>query len=319
LRFKWLHRLMYRAHPHDLRPSRFAEIIAHSGTLLELGVPTLMLLTPLGEAPVYGILAMLLLHGFITSNVPLGVPLEWNVMMVYGGFALFWAHPDVSPFAYGSPALAGVLAVMLIALPFIGNVMPERLSFLLSMRYYAGNWPNTVWMVRFEAAKRFEKLITSVPPIDKQVSLLWSPKILLAQLGRAMVFRLMHLHGRALPLLVPKAIANEHEYLLVDGEGMAGRFLGWNFGDGHLHNEALLNAVQAQCGFEPGELRCIFIESQPIFRQKLAYRIVDAATGLIEKGELDIATLRNLQPWGPEQTHDVGELSVSGGGLATSA
>ena len=39
---------------------------------------------------------MLMLHGFITSNVPMGVPIEWNVMVVYGVFVLFWAHPDVS-------------------------------------------------------------------------------------------------------------------------------------------------------------------------------------------------------------------------------
>ena len=43
-----------------------------------------------------GIVLMLALHGYITSNVPMGVPIEWNVMVVYGGFALFWAHPEVS-------------------------------------------------------------------------------------------------------------------------------------------------------------------------------------------------------------------------------
>ena len=43
-----------------------------------------------------GLAMMLVLHGFITSNVPMAVPIEWNAMVVYGGFALFWAHPEAS-------------------------------------------------------------------------------------------------------------------------------------------------------------------------------------------------------------------------------
>ena len=77
-------------------------------------------------------------------------------------------------------------------------------------------------------------------------------------IGKVMGFRLMHLHGRALPLLVPRAVKRFEDYEYVDGELVAGLSLGWNFGDGHLHNEQLMQAIQAQCGFEPGELRCIF-------------------------------------------------------------
>jgi hypothetical protein len=49
-----------------------------------------------GPLTIAGLIAMLLLHGFITSNVPMGVPIEWNVMMVYGGFVLFWKHAAAS-------------------------------------------------------------------------------------------------------------------------------------------------------------------------------------------------------------------------------
>ncbi len=73
--------------------------------------------------------------------------------------------------------------------------------------------------------------------------------------------------------------------------------LGWNFGEGHLHQEQLLSSVQAQCGFAPGELRCIFVEAQPLFGSSLAYRIVDAASGQLESGELPVAELRSRQPW----------------------
>jgi len=87
----------------------------------------------------------------------------------------------------------------------------------------------------------------------------------------------------------------DYEYL--DGELVAGLSLGWNFGDGHLHDEHLMQAIQAQCGFEPGELRCIFVKSQPILGKTLSYRIVDAATGVIEQGKLPVAELLTRQPW----------------------
>ena len=87
----------------------------------------------------------------------------------------------------------------------------------------------------------------------------------------------------------------------IVGEIVAGMVLGWNFGDGHLHREQLLRAVQEQCGFEEGELRCVFVESQPLGRATLEYRILDAKTGLLERGELDVHALRRCQPWAAEE------------------
>jgi hypothetical protein len=81
--------------------------------------------------------------------------------------------------------------------------------------------------------------------------------------------------------------------------------LGWNFGDGHLHQEQLLAAVQAQCGFEEGELRCVFVESQPLFQGTLGYRIHDAKTGLREEGKLEVRDLLRRQPWATRQTISV--------------
>lgn len=298
LRFAWLRRRMYRAAPDDLAPSRLAIAMAHAGTALELGVPLVLLLSPGGPTLVAGLVLMLLLHGFITSNVPMGVPIEWNLMVVYGGFALFWAHPDVTLLDLaGAPALALFLAVMLVGLPLLGNLAPGRISFLLAMRYYAGNWAYGVWLFRGEAYRKLDRLTRSSPWVYDQLARFYDRSTAVGLVGRAMGFRLMHLHGRALPLLIPKAVERleDHEYL--DGEIVAGLVLGWNFGDGHLHREELLRAVQDQCGFEPGELRCIFVEAQPLGRRTLDYRIHDASTGLVERGELDVRALRGRQPW----------------------
>ena len=96
---------------------------------------------------------------------------------------------------------------------------------------------------------------------------------------------------------MPKAVDQLSDYEWVDGEILAGLALGWNFGEGHLHQEQLLAAIQSQCGFEPGELRCIFVEAQPLFGANLAWRIHDAATGLLASGAHPVAELSTRQPW----------------------
>jgi hypothetical protein len=107
----------------------------------------------------------------------------------------------------------------------------------------------------------------------------------------------MHLHGRALPILLPKIVDRVEDYEWVEGELMAGMVLGWNFGDGHLHDEQLLAAVQERCGYEPADVRVILLESQPIQHQWQHYRIVDAATGLVEEGRVRVEDMVRRQPW----------------------
>ncbi len=288
---------MYRAYPDDLRPSPLAVTMGHLGTALELAVPLIVLLSPGGWSLWLGIGLMLLLHAYVMSNVPMGVPIEWNVMVVYGGFALFWAHPDVRAWHVDSAALAAFLAVMLLLLPVAGNLFPRWISFLVAMRYYAGNWPFGVWLFRGESHRKLARLSTSAPWIYDQLARFYDHRTAVGLVSKVMAFRAMHLHGRALSELIPKTVERLEDYEYLDGELVAGMVLGWNFGDGHLHNETLLRAVQTQCQFDEGELRCIFVESQPLGKQTMEYRIVDAKCGELERGELDVRALRQRQPW----------------------
>jgi hypothetical protein len=218
-------------------------------------------------------------------------------MMVYGGFFLFWKHADVSLLDVNAP-VAVLLAVMCVAVPLLGNLFPSRVPFLLAMRYYAGNWAYSVWLFRGDSHRKLERLTRSAGWIYDQLGRLYDRGACVGIVGKVMAFRLMHLHGRLLSQLVPRAVERLDEYEWIDGEIVAGMVLGWNFGDGHLHREELLRAVQQQCSFEPGELRCIMVEAQPLGRSTLHYRIVDAKTGLLEEGQADVGELRRRQPWG---------------------
>jgi hypothetical protein len=297
-----LRRRMYRAYPHDLRPSRLAVALAHAGTALELGVPIVLALATRDPALAVGLGMAIYLHAFIASNAPAGVPIEWNLVMVYGAFALFYAHPDVPPLAGAPPLLLAFLAAMLIGLPLVGNLAPARVSFLLAMRFYAGNWPYGAWLFRGDSYRKLDRLVKPAPGIYDQLARFFDRSTAVGLAGRVLAFRLMHLQGRALPALIPRALAAPPggelaDYDYHDGELVGGLVLGWNFGDGHLHDERLLAAIQQQCGFAPGELRCIFVEGQPLGRPHLAFRIYDACTGLLEAGRLDVRELRARQPW----------------------
>lgn len=290
---------MYRHFPDDLRPSRLAETMAALGTALEFSVAIAFLLSPARGEPLLAVALMLLLHGFIVSSVPMGVPLEWNFMVVYGAFALFWAHPGgAATFGAIAPAwLAVFLVAMLVVVPLLGNLFPAWISFLLSMRYYAGNWAGSIWLFRGDSHRRLEKLVKSSGWITEQLGRFYDDATIAGVLSRVMGIRLMHLHGRLLPAAVARAVERFEEYQWMEGEVIAGAVLGWNFGEGHLHHERLLAAVQAQCGFEPGELRCVFFESQPLGRGTLGWRIADAAAGVTERGEARISELLARQPW----------------------
>lgn len=290
---------LYRNAPEDLTPSRLAERLAHIGTGLELAVPICLGFGGGGPLTVLGFVLMLLLHAFITSSVPMGVPLEWNVMVVYGAFFLFGAHAEVSVLSV-PPLLGAVLLVSCVVVPLVGNLTPSKVSFLLSMRYYAGNWPFGVWLFEKGAHTKLEAVKKSSPWVMDQLGRFYDEPTSIGLFGKVLAFRSMHLHGRVLPKLLARMVDRFEDYDYVDGEIVAGLVLGYNFGDGHLHSERLLELVQAQCGFEPGELRCLFVESQPLHRSTLQYRIHDAATGLREAGRISVDELRGAPPWPTE-------------------
>ena len=64
-----------------------------------------------------------------------------------------------------------------------------------------------------------------------------------------------------------------------------------------MHNEQLIAAMQERCHFEPGEVRVILLDAQPIHKQRQEYRLVDAATGEFERGYVKVADMVTGQPW----------------------
>jgi hypothetical protein len=187
---------------------------------------------------------------------------------------------------------------MLVVIPAYGNFVPSRVSFLMAMRYYAGNWAYSVWLFRDDSARKLDRLNKAIPLMRDQLKrLIDDPDAIELACMMTPAFRLIHLQGRVLHGIVPRAVDDILRYEWMDGEMVAGMALGWNFGDGHLHGLQLLDAIQEQCDFAPGELRVVIVESQPLAGPSMAWTIADAADGVLETGETRIADVAELQPW----------------------
>jgi hypothetical protein len=292
--------MLYRKHPEDLRPSRQASMTAHMGTLVEFTLPLLLFFTSKGPLGTLAVIGMIIFHVHITSTFPLAVPLEWNLFMIFGILFLFAHYGAVPLSTLDNPLLIAFLLVSCVLIPIIGNFWPDKVSFLPSLRYYAGNWATSQWLFKKDTgaeAKLDAAINKPAPVVVEQLTRIYDRDTAELLLAKGLAFRSMHSHGRALNGLLPRAVDDIEAYNVREGELISGVVNGWNFGDGHLHSAQLLEAVQERCGFAPGEVRVVTLESQPAHIQRQHYRIYDAATGLIEEGWVNVADMVARLPW----------------------
>ncbi|MBF6100829.1 DUF3556 domain-containing protein [Nocardia cyriacigeorgica] len=301
LRPKAVKRMFFERFPDDLRPGRPSRVLAHGGTAVELCVPLVLFFSHGGWVTTVAAVVMICFHLTILVAIPMGVPLEWNVFMIFGILTLFVGHADLGLAQVDSPALMAAVFVVLMSIVILGNLFPSKISFLPGMRYYAGNWDTTLWCIKPSAEAKIRAGIIAVAamPAAQLERYYGSKEAAQIPLYLGYAFRSFNTHGRALFTLAHRAMAgqDEAEYTITDGERICSTALGWNFGDGHLHNEQLIEAMHQRCAFEPGEVRVVLLDAQPIHTQTQRYRLVDAATGEFERGTVRVADMVTRQPW----------------------
>jgi hypothetical protein len=300
VRFTKLKVLLHRDFPDDLRPSRIAQAIAHASTAVEFLVPLALITSRGGTVTTIAATVMIVFHLNILLSMPQGAPLEWNVFMSFAVWSLFVQQSSLGLSDLQHPLPVIALIVGVVSVVAYGNVRPDRVSFLPAMRYYAGNWDTSQWCFTESGLAKLEAGTLRAAPLPyAALEAVYGKEEMQIPIWIGYAFRAMHSHGRALLSLIPRACGptDETDYVMVEGELIAGVVLGWNFGDGHLHNEQLVEALQERCHFAPGELRIVMLEAQPIQRQVQRYRLVDACTGELERGEVEVAEMLAHQPW----------------------
>ena len=303
---KAIKRAHYRALPDDLRPSRTAWFMAHVlGTTAELVVPLVLLFSTNWTITLLAVGSMVLFHLFITQTFPLAVPLEWNILFAYITVFLFAGHFAGDGYGvtdFSAPWMLPVLAAALFFFPVLGNLRPDLVSFLPSMRQYAGNWASATWAFAPGAEAKLNQLTR---PAQNQIDQLvegmgYDPDVAEMTMQMTLSWRAMHSQGRGLFSVLQTYLGDRYEsYSLREAEFCCNAVIGWNFGDGHLHDDQLINAIQRRIGFEPGEFVVVWVESQPIHKKTQEYFVMDAALGIVERGTWLVADCVKEQPWLP--------------------
>jgi hypothetical protein len=297
---RFIKRRFFEHFPDDLRPGRLSRWLAHFSTAIEGLVPLVLFFSHGGWLTAIAAFVMLCFHFGILSSIPMGVPLEWNVFMMFSVLALFVGHASI-----GLSDLTTPLPILLFAVVagtvVTGNLLPRKVSFLPGMRYYAGNWDTTLWCIKPSAEAKIANGVVAIAsmPAAQLEKFYGSKEAAQIPMYMGYAFRAFNTHGRALFTLAHRVMAghNEDDYVLTDGERVTSTAIGWNFGDGHFSNEQLVAALHKRCHFEPGEVRVVMLDAQPIHRPTQQYRLVDAATGEFERGYVRVADMVTRQPW----------------------
>ncbi|MFV8161711.1 DUF3556 domain-containing protein [Mycobacterium sp. 134] len=301
---KWLKRAHYRNFPDDLRPSHLATFMAHGpGSFVEIVAPVTLLLSPWPWLTFGAAAVMVCFHLFIISTFPLAVPVEWNVLFAYATVFLFLGFPNWQGYAIwdmSSPWLTVALLIGLCFFPVLGNLRPDLVSFLPAMRQYAGNWASAVWTFTPGAEQKLNRVTRSAPnTVDQYINFGWDPVDAEVFTQQVTAWRALHSQGRGLYSVLLKSLPDIDTRTVREGEMSCNTIIGFNFGDGHLHNEDLIAAIQAEAQFEPGEFVIAWVESQPIHKKTQEYKLIDAALGVIERGTWNVSDLVDEQPWLP--------------------
>ncbi len=301
IRPRFIKRMFFEKFLDDLRPGRLSRIFAHGGTFVEMCAPLVLFFSHGGWPTAIAAFVMVCFHLAILTAIPMGVPLEWNVFMIFGVLSLFVAHADMGLSDLNNPVSVAILFVVIASIVILGNLFPRKISFLPAMRYYAGNWDSGFWCIKPSAEEKITANLVAIAsmPAAQLERFYGSKEAAQIPIYLGYAFRGFNTHGRALFTLAHRAMAgqNEEDYTITDGERICSTAIGWNFGDGHMHNEQLITAMQERCRFEPGEVRVVLLDAQPIHKQAQEYRLVDAATGEFERGYVRVADMVTRQPW----------------------
>ncbi len=301
---RWLKLSLYRNFPDDLRPARMTTFMAHGPASFGEIIPPLVLIAS-SQDLVTAVCAyfMAAYHLFIFSTFPMAVPLEWNVLFGSASVILFVGFPPSHGYALGdfsSPGLLAAIACALAALPLLGNFRPDLVSFLPSMRQYAGNWASGIWAVKPEAEHKLDRVCRPTRgQVDQLVAMGYDRPVAELVFNMGLAFRTMHSQGRGLLSVLMQALPDLDQRSMREGESMCNALVGFNFGDGHLHDERMIAAVQRQAKFEPGEVVVAWVESQPVHKNFQRYKLIDAALGVIERGTFRVSDAVKEQPWLP--------------------
>jgi hypothetical protein len=246
---------------------------------------------------------MICYHLFIASTFPIAVPLEWNVAFMFVTAFLFIGHPNHAGFGLGdmNPILLALTAGALLFFPILGEVRPDLVSFLPSLRQYSGNGATAMWAFAPGCEEKVDAGVKKSALMQKsQLAAMFGDDQAEVALYQLLGWRSLHSQARGLNSVMMCHLGSDIDhYTLREAEFSCNAVVGWNFGDGHLHDDFLLDAMQKRCNFGPGEFTVVWVESEPFLDGRQRYFVWDSGAGIVERGSWSVAEAVEEQPWLP--------------------
>ena len=246
LPLKWLKRAHYRNFPNDLRPSHLASFMAHGpGTVVEILAPLALLLSPWPWLTFIAVGIMLVFHLFIISRSHSRAPgVECAICL--RRYLLFLGFPNWDGYGIADMSLPLLTVVILAGLLFSPRWATSVPTWCPScpLRQYAGNWRRR-YGVRPRAEEKLNNVTRSSPnQIDQLVAFGYQPQWAEIFNQQTVGWRSMHSQGRGLFSVLVKNLPDIDARTVREAELVCNSLIGFNFGDGHLHNEDMIAAVQ---------------------------------------------------------------------------
>lgn len=190
--------------------------------------------------------------------------------------------------------------------PILGNFRPDLVSFLPSMRQYGGNWASAMWAFAPGCESKLNDHLVKPALMQKEQLQLKQPllgyeepvaEVVLQQL---LGWRSLHSQARGLNSVMMNHLGDDIDtYTMREAEFSCNAIIGFNFGEGHFHDERLINAIQKRCKFAPGEFNVVWVESEATFNGRQHYWVMDAAVGVVERGSWSVKDAVNELNWLP--------------------
>jgi hypothetical protein len=202
------------------------------------------------------------------------------------------------------PTLLVVTLAGLLFFPVLGNLRPDLVSFLPSMRQYSGNWASAMWAFAPGCEAKLNEHIVKAASMqtDQLVEMgMYDADEAQVVMAQTLAFRAMHSQGRGMNSVMIKQLGPDIDtYTLREAEFSCNAIIGFNFGDGHLHDRRMIEAIQRRCRFAPGEFIVVWVESEPVANGRQHYWVMDAAVGIVERGSWAVRDAVEQQPWLPD-------------------
>ena len=306
---------LYRNFPKDVSPSEMTVVLAYFGIFLEVAA-AIFIFSNVFFIREVGLLCSFVLHCYIFFTFPLGSVNEWNLMNLLASYSLFYHTIDEYPiewyrniFVEMDWILRCLLLYLIVIVPLIGNIEPEKFSFLLSYRYYAGNWEANFMILKSKVWR--EIFVPNLKDVSKfnANTLHFADTFETERKGNSLSWRLLSsLNGKSILHIIKLLMfkygfgnnINAKDCLFLDCGFVMHNTVGWHFADGQNAADNFLYALKKRFGVEKlelGDVIWVHVNAIPLFSKKVKFYVFDSNGKQIICDEFDAYKEVHVKPY----------------------